>query len=280
MSTLNKQTMIQSYGWTSFSPEKRGEADFNHYDSQLSDDLKTLMDANGSTGNYEAKYCQRVMLIFARQSRCASPMITGPANFNNRRNGKAWDSRDRALSDFDHWRKKYINAATRERTLSPEAEIDKTLEEIERLEIRRDMYKLVNKLKTPEARVEWLKANNLYTLRMHTDLEWGNGSLPSYKVTSLTTKIRERNKKLETMKNRIEVKSDFEDMTFIGGKIFIDNDRVIVHHDEKPSKEIIEAIKRNGFKYSPKTTSWVRKHTENAMYSAKQLLTFIKSKEV
>lgn len=270
MATLCKETMIRSYNWTSFSPERRGAADFSYYTDLLASDLETLGE---STGNYERKFCERVMLIFHRQSRCASPMIAGPANFNNRRNAKRWDSRDRAASDFEHWRKKYIKAVTRERTLSPEAEIDKTLEELERLEDRQTAYKAANRLKTREAREAYLKEHYEFGERERQLFDFLNhDKIPSFAITSMATKIRERKKKLEVMKSRIENKSNFMVMEFPGGRVSIENDRVVISHAEKPRKEVIEAIRSNGFRYSPKTTSWVRKHTANAVYAAKQLL--------
>lgn len=116
MTTLCKQTMIDSYNWTSFIPEIRGEEDYKYYTDLLAEDLKTLTDHQDGTGNYAEKFQDKVMTIYARQARCASPTITGPANFNNRRNGKAWDSRDKAVDEFNHWRNKYLNAVTRERT--------------------------------------------------------------------------------------------------------------------------------------------------------------------
>jgi hypothetical protein len=270
---LNKERMIQSYGWTSFSPEKRGESDFNYYMNLLKEDLITLGE---NTGNYESKFYARVNLIVARQSRCASPMITGPANFNNRRNGKAWESRDRALSEFEHWRKKYINAATRERTLSPEAEIDKTLEELERLEAKKEIFKAVDKLKTREEKEKYLSKNYRLTdwEMRHLDLGY------CFNRTSITTKIRERKKKLEVMKVRIERKETFEKIEFNGGYVDIENDRVVIKHYEKPSKEIIEVIKTNGFRYSPKTVSWVRKHTGNAVYVVENIIPLLSIKEI
>lgn len=262
---LDKQVMINSYNSTSFSPERRGESDFNYYTELLKSDLELLGD---NKGNYERKFISKVMLIFYRQARCASPMITGPANFNNRRNGKAWDSRDRALSDFDHWRTRYFKLANRVRTLSPEAEIDKTLEELERLEHRKEVYKAVNKIKDSEAKKEYLKGHGRGTDSefSYIDHGWLLGG------TNLTTKIRERKKKLEVMRNRVEAKTSFEKIEFNGGYIDLDNDRIVIKHFEKPSREIIEVIKSSGFKYSPKTSSWVRKHTENALYAIRNIV--------
>lgn len=265
---LCKQTMINSYNWTSFSPERRGEADYTYYLNLLAEDLATLMEAQGNTGNYAEKFQDKVMTIFHRQARCASPMITGPANFNNRRNGKAWDSRDNAVKEFDHWRAKYIKAVLRERTLSPEAEIDKTVEELERLEVKKEIYKAVDKCETREAKEALLQENEMLTewnIR-HLDLGY------CFNRTSLTTKIRERKKKLEIMKVRIERKETFVKIEFAGGYVDIENDRVVIKHHDKPSKEIIDLIKANGFRYSPKTVSWVRKHTGNAVAVVKSIL--------
>lgn len=262
---LNKELMINSYRWTSFSPERRGESDFSYYTELLKNDLEALGE---NKGNYERKFIEKVMLIFHRQMRCASPMITGPANFNNRKNGKAWDSRDRAVNDFDYWRTKYFKLVNRVRTLSPEEEIDKTLEELERLEHRKEVYKAVNKIKDVEAKKAYLIEHGLGTER---EIKWiMEGWLLG--GTNLTTKIRERKKKLDVMRVRIERKETFEKILFKDGYVDIENDRVVIKHDEKPSREIIEVIKSAGFRYSPKTVSWVRKHTGNAIYSVQKIL--------
>lgn len=276
---LCKQTMINSYNWTSFSPEKRGEADYQYYMELLGNDLKTLMDAQGSTGNYAEKFQAKVMAIYARQARCASPMITGPANFNNRRNGKAWDSRDNAVKEFEHWRNKYIKAVTRERTLSPEAEIDKTVEELERMEVKHDFYKAMNKLKTIEAKKAFaLEHDELKIFEYWNDSRF-SGQIPSFHLTNHNNKIKERKKKLEVMRSRIEVKASFEPIVFKGGTIDISNDRVVIKHDDKPSREVIDVLKSNGFRYSPKTVSWVRKHTANALYAAQSIVSKLEVSE-
>lgn len=268
---LCQQTMINSYNWTSFSPEKRGASDFKYYTEMLAEDLKELMETQGSTGNYEEKFIDKVMTIYHRQARCASPMITGPANFNNRRNGKAWASRDNAVTEFDHWRKKYFKAVNRERTLSPEEEIDKTLEELERMEEKQEFYKAMNKIKDIEAKKAFAIEHDELTIFEY----WGeryNHTIPSFHLTNHRNRIKERKNKLEVMRARIECKSTFEKIEFEGGYIDIENDRVVIKHFEKPSREVIDVIKSNGFRYSPKTVSWVRKHTGNAVAAAKEIL--------
>lgn len=267
---LCKETMIKSYNWTSFSPEKRGESDYVYYSQLLEKDLKALKEAQGSTGNYERKFIERVMLIFHRQSRCASPMITGPANFNNIRNSELWDSRDRAMQGFSKWREKYFRAVLRERTLSPEEEIDKTIEELERMEAKHEFYKELNKIKDFEAKKVFAVKHEF--LEVFTYWSDNGGNIPSFHLTNHKKRINEKHKKLEVMRLRIERKESFEKIEFKGGYVDIENDRVVIKHESKPSYEVIQALKSNGFRYSPKTVSWVRKHTGNAIYAAKNLL--------
>lgn len=245
---MNEQTMIDSYRNISFYGEKRGAQEFAYYTELLASDLTELGE---NTGNYEAKFIDKVMTIFHRQSNCASAFICGPANFNNGRNQKRWDSRDKALSDFDHWRTKYFKAVNRVRTLSPEAEIDVAIARLEYLETEKAKPK---------------KYNHEYMLNTNETPD------DQCRVYSVTTKIREAKKKIEVMKNRIESKNNFKPILFKGGSIYIENDRVIINHDERPERDIIQAIKKNGFRWSPKMGNWCRKHTRNAIYDAAYLV--------
>ena len=266
MLTVSKNTMISAYGNISFSPEKRGEQDYNYYSELLASDLVSLGD---NKGNYEKKFNDRLAIYYARKSRTASAMICGPARFPFSKNLKAIDLENRAWEDFSKWREKYFRLVNRVRTKSPEQEIDDTLIEIEKLEARKALYQAFNNLKTFEEKEAYAKENGFYDT--FTAL-WSKYDLvPKYHLTSMTTKIRERKKKLEVMRSRIDRKETFEAIQIQGGSIYLDNDRVIVKHDEKPSREVIDLIKSSGFKYSPKTSTWVRKHTENAIYSAKKL---------
>lgn len=266
--SLNKQTMIDSYRNVSFSPERRGEQDFEEFTTMLQDDLDSLGE---NQGNYKKKFIEKVMLIYERQSRCTSSFIVGPANYHLGRHQKSWDSHRKAQDDFWHWRERYFKAVNRERTLSPEEEIDKTIKKLDALTERRDAYKASRKLKSAEEVRSFFGSIGLIDERTEYDL-CDKGFIQSFTVTSLTNKIRARHKKINIMKNRIKSKTNFEPIEFEGGKVFIENDRVIIQHDEKPDREIIQAIKKNGFRYSPKFKNWCRKHTAEALLKAKDLV--------
>jgi len=248
MSKLNQQIMIDSYRNISFYGEERGAQEFTYYNELLKSDLLELGE---NVGNYESKFINKVMDFFHSQSNCASAFICGPANFNNRRNEKRWDWRDNKLKHFEHWRTKYFTAVNRVRTLSPEAEIDVAIARLEYLE--------TEKAKPNRQQFEHNRTDS-YDPETHCQ------------VYNCTTKIREAKKKIQVMKNRIEAKSNFKPILFNGGSIDIENDRVIIKHDEKPDRDIIQAIKKSGFRWSPKMGNWCRKHTRNAIYDAEYLV--------
>lgn len=271
---LCKQTMIDSYRNVSFYGERRGAEDYDYYSKLLRSDLETLGE---SQGNYESKFIDKCMNIYHTQSRCASTFIVGSGNFNVRRHAKTLNAHQNAQDHFWHWREKYFKAVNRVRTPSPEDEIESAIADIDRLTHRKEAMKFYNKTykKDLEAAKEALEGTNLLErLTSYYDSE----SFPTWAITSLTTKIRERNKKILIMKNRIEAKNAAPDKVFLnggefnGGKVYIDNDRVIIEHDDKPSREVIDQIKGKGFRFSPKTKTWVRKHTMNARYDANNLL--------
>ena len=250
MSNLDKQKMIDSYRNISFYGERRGEQDYNYYTELLASDLEELGE---NQGNYKEKFISKIMDYYYSQMNCASAFICGPANFNNRRNEKRWQWRDNKLEHFNHWRTKYFKAVNRVRTLSPEAEIDKAIERLEFLE-------------TEKAKP------NKYKHSIYMTEEEINDKDNYCQVYSVTTKIRETKKKIEVMKVRLERKNEFKPIHFKGGFVDIQNDRVIISHEEKPERDIIDAIKKSGFRWSPKVGNWCRKHTGNAIYDVRNLV--------
>ena len=85
LTLAHKTLMIQSYTNSSFSPERRGEQDFEFYQSQLEQDLALIQSINGSAGNYASKYIDKLMRIYNHKSHTASAMIVGPAKFKTNR---------------------------------------------------------------------------------------------------------------------------------------------------------------------------------------------------
>lgn len=293
---LDKNVMIQSYSGISFYGERRGAQDFQDYTEMLENDLKELGE---NRGNYKEKFISKLMRCYHAQSSCTSAFIVGPANYNVRRHNKKWASRDKAWQDFWQWRERYFKAVNRVRTPSPEDEIENAIKDIDKYLVQQAKMKETNKIIRKYRLYSAIENNEKQTPPILKDLTskhreglrellnlWSKKSVrliltkncfnvigfEGFELTSINNKIKARRQKIEIMKVRIERKETFKPIEFNGGSIYIENDRVIIDHDSKPEKEIIQAIKSNGFRWSPKFKNWCRKHTGNAIRDAEYLL--------
>jgi hypothetical protein len=86
------------------------------------------------------------------------------------------------------------------------------------------------------------------------------------------TRIKRLADKLKVMHSRVARKETFEPITFDGGTITIENDRVCVRHDHKPDKTVMDALRSSGFRWSPHMVCWCRKHTLQAIMDAKRIV--------
>ena len=260
----------RAHSGTSFSPEKRADSLIKCYSEELEDDLKNLGD---NQGNYKQKYIDKLSVWLDRKSRCLSPMITGPSNFPVSRNMKANNSEHNAYEDFRNWRSKYFKAVNRVPAPSPEEDLDNAVEDLDKLIISQQKMKSANKILRSKSKIklcELLEAG--WDIKSAEKLIKEKFNFPSYSLTNNNAKIKARTDKILIMKSRIKVKESFEPIKFEGGYIDIQEDRVVIFHDDKPSDEIIDKIKAKGFRWSRKFNCWCRKHTANAIYDAKNIM--------
>lgn len=294
---LDKDLMIRAYSNLSHFPEERGERDFAEFSKQLEEDLAEL---GGKSGNYREKFIQRLHLYYHRKSRCTSAFIVGPANYNVRRHNKTHSSADRAWEDFVKWRSRYFKKAFAIRTLSPEEELDKTISDLDKdlnfhakmletnkllrkYKIDRDITCGFEKDDREKAFIsEMMEVFDNDIAQIDSTIKadcYGIRGFASFSLTNSNARIKNKKQKIEIMKARIARKESFKPIEFKGGQVLIENDRVVIKHDEKPSREIIDAIKKRGFKWSPKMGNWCRKHTGNALNDAHYLVSFVFNKE-
>ena len=95
-------TAYNAYRWSSFEPETRAETDIMQYEKQLVEDLKQIPEEKQN--EYVSAYHSKFSALLGSLSRCASPMVTGPAKFNCQRNNKALDAYQNRFDEFHDWR--------------------------------------------------------------------------------------------------------------------------------------------------------------------------------
>lgn len=271
-----RDTFYRAHYNTSFSPEVRADSCVRDFSSELMSDLVELGD---NAGNYKEKYLSHLRTWASRKASCLSVMITGPANFPTARNRKANDAESRAWREFREWRDRYIKRAFREPTKTPEEEIDAALAEYEKAKEAHEMMIGINKIvrkkiSNAEKKAllieEWGLLESVAEKIISPDCMGGIG-FHSFELTNSNGKLKRLQEKVITMRYRIERRDAFEAITFPGGSISIENDRVIIIHEEKPPRDTIDALKARGFHWSPKHGSWCRKHTANAIATAKEI---------
>lgn len=120
---LNRENGISAYRNTSFSPERRADADIASYVHEVLKFAETLKaiattpakvaEAVAQVERYRLKYIQWQGTLWSAKRRTASPMITGPARFPVIRNNKAMEAEHKKIGAFLEWYEKAIRAATK-----------------------------------------------------------------------------------------------------------------------------------------------------------------------
>lgn len=266
----------RAHSGTSFSPERRANDYIKSYSKELENDLKELGE---KCGNYQEKYKAMFSAWMSSKSNCISSMITGGSNFPVRRAEKANNAERRKQEDFFLWREKYFKAVNRQPVLSPEEDLDSMVRKMDATIVLNENIKVWNKAirkfkkggvsddeLVKELSEHQMPDQYLRMLQMSLDYSYWKG------FGTLGATIKKQRERCQELKERIEAKSTWEDIEFDGGSITVDDDRVKIFHNEKPSQDIINALRGCGFKWSRNWGCWCRKHTKEAIRVAKSIV--------
>lgn len=269
------QVAYNAHRNTSFSPDKRAQSACNEFDN----DIATLRD-KGTDDAKIVKYETLWLKWMNAKSRCASTMITGPANFAVARNEKANNAERKAGDECLEYYNKIIDHAKKEAfyAANPQAKpvMSGDSDALERLQdklaakikaqetmkavnvaIRKnDHAAIVNLLGCEEKAADILKPDFC-----------GRIGFASYALNNNRAEI----KRLEARINEIEKRkaSTPKEITLNGVKVVenIEAMRLQVFFESKPAQDIIKLMKSNAFKWAPSVGAWQRQLTNNAIYS-------------
>ena len=300
-SDLNRAAGIAAYYNTSFSPEKRADADIQGYVdtvATLRDEMLALAKtdeqraiAEAEVARYAEGYRRRLTALWAAKARTASPMITGPANFPSRTNRKRMDTADKRGSELVEWDKK------------ARASIRKKVSEARPAEVKADdewkafRARMGSTLSTMEAIDDGtergydraLFAKNLQG-RIETEARAGNVELVRKALDYIRERQAGRKKPLFTERNsiwgaleRAEAARAQNVAAPTGSEIIAaydigevsanyNADRVQIAFEGRPAPEVLSDLKGAGWKWSRAQGVWQRKMTPNARASAMQIM--------
>ena len=104
---------------------------------------------------------------------------------------------------------------------------------------------------------------------------WIDKPFPDYELTSLRGKIKRVQARLADL-DKLQAAAQQPDNTtkFDGGEIVrnAEENRLQILFDEIPDADTRDALKSNGFHWSPRNKAWQRQLTQNAEYAARRVL--------
>lgn len=278
-----------AYRWSSFDPDVRGETDILQYERILQEDTQQIPE--GKQEEYISAYKQKFSSLLSSLSNCASAMITGPANFNHKRNEKANISYDNRYKEFHEWRNRFINAMKRMKEAArPEEEKQDEVWQILKKDIGRSAD-IIHEIDTGKSkgyhRALFVSGilNKVETFANHGNVEVVQKAVDF--INEYNSKIKKpvitvRNKFFtlpevaQRMKDKLQAVREQEnkEMTFEGGILVwnYEEDRLQILFDDIPEESKRTELKSSGFRWSPTNKAWQRQLTSNAIRAAKRIL--------
>lgn len=274
METMNKanlqdlqETARRAFNWSSFDADKRGDRVISDYQRVLDEDLKEVPQEEQE--RYIDNFRKYLLNWLSAQSRCANWMVTGPANFNVRRNEKANQSEMNHYNEFKEWRERALSAIKHK----AETDYQNSLTDGQKTDIAWEAVK-------KDIDTCYL-TTNLYN-RLETVAKRGNVELMERTITYVRELNSRRKSPLFTERHKFfklaelagtyakmyerKASTESTEVDFEGGKVvknFVE-DRLQIIFDSKPDYATISNLKKNGFRWSPRFEAWQRQLTTNA----------------
>lgn len=278
-----------AYRWSSFDPDVRGETDIMHYERVLQEDMQQIPEEKQD--EYISAYKQKFSSLLSSLSNCASTMITGPANFNHKRNEKAHISYDNRYKEFHEWRNRFINAMKRmKETARPEEEKQDEAWQVLKREIGRSAD-IIHEIDTGKSkgynRALFVSSilNKVGTFANHGNVEIVekavdfindyNSKIKKPVITArnnffdLSNVAQRMKEKLQAVREQENKEMTFEDGTLVWN---YEEDRLQILFNDIPEESKRKELKSSGFRWSPRNKAWQRQLTSNAVYAAKRVL--------
>lgn len=275
----------QAYYWSSMNPNRAARTNLNEHIAQLNDDLQEMPETEQEW--YTEKYIKMYLDWVSSKGRTASSMVTGPANFNTRRNEKALNAEHNKYESFSNWREKAKEGIMKkiERNKPEEQKRDEKWE-LMKTEIIRQASVIVGIDNGTEPYSRALFVSSMVG-KIDTIAKSGDHELVDRALNLIEELNKAQRKPIITSRHKVwklrekafdiaNAKENPQESTTIeieGGMVIINHsdDRIQVKHEEKPAREIIELLKRNAFKWSPFGKCWQRKITPNAICATNKM---------
>lgn len=282
-----RELAYRAFYWTYFSPDKKRDRTLAEHEDQLNNDLESIPEEERE--RYITNYKKYFSAWLSAHSNCASSAITGGSGFNVRRAEKA-NSREHAkYGELIEWREKAQKAIKRkiEAAKSPEQKQNE-----EWTFLKRSIVSSARTIKEINDGANRYSSKALFVSSIYKKVETFAKRGDVEIVQKAINLIRELNKESSIITERHKffklpqvAESNHEnqleqsqrangELPFEGGKIVQNwaENRVQILFDEKPSRDVIDLLKKSAFRWSPRNMAWQRQNTNSGVYAAKEVV--------
>ncbi len=250
-----------------------GERQKKRVDPMYHEKIDSLVDT------YARKLAENMNSSFSIEARVPSILIAGGSNFPVRKKEKQNAARDRNMEDWneiqgllDKIRSTGMGGISAD---DPQA-IQKLEAKLEKLQAAQDTMKAVNayyrKHKTLDGCPN-LSAERIEAMKADMSSQWHieDKPYPSWALSNNNAEIRRIKGRIAELTKKQE--TAYAGWEFDGGKVEAnrEDNRLQIYFEEKPDEKTREALKENGFRWSPKAGAWQRQLNDNAIYAADRL---------
>ena len=250
-----------------------GERQKKRVDPMYHEKIDSLVDT------YARKLAENMNSSFSIEARVPSVLIAGGSNFPVRKKEKQNAARDRNMEDWneiqgllDKIRSTGMGGISAD---DPQA-IQKLEAKLEKLQTAQDTMKAVNayyrKHKTLDGCPN-LSAERIEAMKAEMSSQWHiqDKPYPSWALSNNNAEIRRIKGRIAELTKKQE--TAYAGWEFDGGTVEMnrEDNRLQIFFEEKPDEKTREALKENGFRWSPKAGAWQRQLNDNAIYAADRL---------
>ena len=237
-------------------------------DPMYHDKIDALLDL------YARKLAENLNHGYEIDARVPSVLIAGPANFPVRKEEKQNAARDKNMEDWQHIqglldkiRSTGLGGISAD---DPEA-AQKLEKKLAAMEAAQERMKTVNAYYRRHKTLEGcpiLSTDRIKALQDEMASTWHPEDKPTWALTNNSAEIRRIKGRIADLTHRSEIV--YVDWQFDGGEVKANQEanRLQIFFNEKPSADIREELKRNGFRWSPKHGAWQRQLNRNAIRAA------------
>ena len=285
--TINEAAAKRAKDANSFSDYKQGSAtaEYRHYVDeavQLAERQKQRVDPmyhekiDSLLDTYARKLAANMNKGYEIDARVPSILIAGGSNFPTRKKEKqnaARDSNYREWQDIQGLLDKIRSTGMGGISADDPQAVQKLEKKLESLEKSQETMKAVNayyrKHKTLDG-CPHLLPEQLEKLKADMASSWHLGDKPfaTWALSNNSAEIRRVKDRIKSLSQQKEI--GFVGWEFDGGKVEANTEanRLQIFFEDKSDEATREALKSNGFRWSPKAGAWQRQLTSNAYYAA------------